>query len=88
MNDAPDPTIIRTPETMDRTNSRVLQQDLVPDVVKTRHMGEANRFIFSGLEADRPTGAQFHNSATVYFATDTNKLFIWTGTVWVSATLA
>lgn len=69
-------------------DKRLIQQDIVPDIIKTRHMGEGNRYMYSGLEANRPTGNLFGNSTTIYFATDTKKLWIWTGTVWVSVTLA
>lgn len=67
---------------------RVYQQDIVPDVVKTRHMGEANRYIASGLEADRPDGFDLTGSTIAYFATDTNKLWIWNGTAYKSVTLS
>jgi hypothetical protein len=67
---------------------RILQSDFTPDCVKTRAMGEANRFVFSGPEAARPIGHQFGNSTTIFFATDTLKLYIWTGSVWKSATLS
>lgn len=66
---------------------RLIQQDIVPDIIKTRAMGEANRYIFSGLAAARPNGAKFGNSTRIYFATDTNVLSVWNGTAWKSVTL-
>jgi hypothetical protein len=67
---------------------RVFQQDIVPGAVKMRAMGEANRFVRSGLEADLPdkpeTGT---DSSACYFATDTDTLYIFNGSVWVSTTL-
>jgi hypothetical protein len=66
---------------------RIFQWDLMPDVVKTRHMGGGNRYFYAGLAADRPDGAVVPNSVTCYFATDTNVLSIWNGSSWVSETL-
>lgn len=67
---------------------RVYQQSIVPDAVKMRHMGEGNRYIWAGLEADLPDGVSVTSSVTAYFATDTNKLYIWNGTAWKSVTLS
>lgn len=67
---------------------RVYQQDVVPGAIKMRAMGEANRYIMAGLEADRPDGAEVTSSVTAYFATDTNKYYIWNTTAWVSTTLS
>jgi hypothetical protein len=66
---------------------RIFQQDIIPGAIKQRHMGEANRYIMAGLEADRPTGIDVTDSVTCFFATDTNKLYIFNGTAWKSATL-
>jgi len=63
-------------------NKRIYQQDIVPDIIKTRHMGEANRYIMFGLEADRPDGFSAVVSTTMYFATDTLKLWVWDGTTY------
>ena len=71
------------------SQKRIFQQDIVPDVVKMRHMGEANRFVWAGLEANRPTEPPNGTDSTAcYFATNTNKLYIWNGTAWKSATLS
>jgi len=67
---------------------RVYQQSVVPDAIKMRHMGEGNRYIWAGLEDDLPEGASVTSSVTAYFATDTNKLYIWNGTAWKSVTLS
>lgn len=70
-------------------DKRILQTDLTPDVVKMRHVGEGVRFIRSGLEADLPTvGETCLQGQPFYWATDTNKLYGWNGTAWVSATFA
>jgi hypothetical protein len=71
-------------------NARIHQSDIVPDAVKQRHMGEANRFIRSGLEKDLPIEGEgtSSNSTAYYFCTDSNKLKIWNGTSWVSTTLS
>lgn len=66
---------------------RIFQQDVIPGAIKMRAMGEANRFVMAGLEANRPDGFSVTDSVTAYFATDTNKLYIWNGTAWKSATL-
>jgi hypothetical protein len=66
---------------------RIFQQQIVPDAIKMRHMGEANRFVRSGLEANRPSPPTGTDSSACYFATDTNKLYVYNGTVWVSTTL-
>ena len=66
---------------------RILQQDIMPTVIKNRHMGEANSYFFSGVASKRPTGATFGNNTTYYFATDTNVLSVWNGTAWKSTTL-
>jgi hypothetical protein len=66
---------------------RILQTDITPSVVKTRHMGEANRYILTGLEADLPSGESFGSSCSAYFASDTNKLWIWNGSAYKSTTL-
>lgn len=62
---------------------RIGQYDLLPRAVKQRHC-EA-WLVFHGLEDDLPDGTTEVKS---YFATDTNKLYIWTGTEWVSCTLS
>jgi len=70
------------------SEKRITQVDVLPQVIKTRHMGEANRYIYFGLEADLPTGFNFNNSTLAYFAYDTDKLYLYNGTAWVSTTLA
>lgn len=67
---------------------RIYQQDIVPDGVKQRHMGEGNRYIWAGLEADLPDGASVTSSVVAYFCTDTFKLKIWTGDTYKSVTLS
>lgn len=68
-------------------SKRIYQDDIVPGAVKMRHMGEANMYIMAGLEDDLPAGNTVTSSTTAYFATDTNKLYIWNGTAWKSTTL-
>ena len=68
---------------------RVLQQDILPDVVKMRHIGEGVRFIRGGITADKPTaGEEPMQGNAVYFDTDTDKLYVWNGSSWVSTTLS
>lgn len=66
---------------------RVSQSSVEPGAIKQRHLGESNQYIWAGLEADLPTGAQVTSSTVAYFCTDTFKLKIWTGTVFKSVTL-
>lgn len=66
---------------------RIMQTDIVPDSIKTRAMGEGNRYVIAGLDADRPTGYTVPGSTLLYFATDTNKLWIYNGVAWKSQTL-
>lgn len=67
---------------------RIYQQDIIPDGVKQRHLGEANRYIWTGLEADLPEGHEVTSSTVAYFCIDSNKLKIWNGTAYVSVTLS
>lgn len=67
---------------------RITQVDIVPAVIKTRHMGEANLWVRGGLEANLPTtGEGTSNGYAMYFCTDSKKLKIWTGSAWASTTL-
>ena len=67
---------------------RIYQQDLINSAVKSRHLGEGNRYFLAGLDANRPTGVSVTSSVSCYFATDTKKLYLWTGTAYVSVTLS
>jgi len=62
---------------------RIFQQDLMPDVVKMRHIGEGVRFIRSGLATNKPTAEKPMQGSAVYWATDTGALYLWSGTAWV-----
>ena len=69
--------------------SRVSQTGVIPGAIKMRAMGEGNRFMRSGLAADIPTvGETATDSSAYYYATDTNVLYLWDGTVWKSITVA
>ncbi len=61
---------------------RIFQQDIMPDVVKMRHVGEGVRYIRSGLDADLPKAETPMQGSAIYYATDTNKIYIWDGTAW------
>lgn len=61
------------------------QFDVLPDVVKSRHVGEGVRFVRAGTAANRPTSGE--KTGAIYLATDTNVLSCWNGTAWVSETL-
>ncbi len=66
---------------------RIGQSQVLPDAIKTRHMGEPNRYFRSGLDADLPSGATIGQGVIYYFATDTNKLYVWNGSAFKSVTL-
>lgn len=74
----------------ERRRGRILitQDALLPSIIKQRHMAEGNRFIRAGKDANLPASGEttLANSTACYFATDTNKLYIWNGT-WKSVTL-
>jgi len=65
---------------------RVHQSDIPPSTIKQRHMGQGNRFIRSGLEADLPSSGEgtSDNSSPVYYATDTGIIYTWNGSMWLS----
>ena len=68
---------------------RIIQADIVPGAIKQRAMGESNLWVRGGLEADKPTtGEGTANGYAMYFATDTLKLYCWTGISWKSTTLS
>lgn len=59
---------------------RIYQDDIVPDAVKQRHIGEGVRFLRYGLAAARPTSGEL--TGAVYFASDTTVASVWTGSAW------
>lgn len=69
---------------------RMGQQLVRPSIIKQVNISEGPRFVRSGLEANLPTvgEATTPSSSAIYFATDTNKLYIYNGTAWVSTTLS
>jgi len=69
-------------------SKRLTQQDFLPDVVKMRMIGEGVRYIRSGLEADLPIAESPMQGSSVYWATDTGKLYIYDGSAWLSTTLS
>lgn len=69
-------------------NKRITQQQIVPDSIKSRAMGEPNRFFLSGVAADRPSPHTVTGGVTYYFATDTNTLYVYNGTAWKSVLLS
>jgi len=62
---------------------RLFQQDYINDSIKSRHIGEGVRFVRSGLEAKLPTAEEPMQGQPVYWATDSKKLYIYTGSAWV-----
>lgn len=69
---------------------RILQQDIVNDQVKMRHIGEGIRFVRGGVTAGKPTaGEEPMQGNAVYFDETTNKLYIWnrTTSAWKSVSL-
>mgnify|MGYP006921408599 CR=1 FL=1 len=69
--------------------SRVSQTGVIPGAIKSRHIGEGPRFIRSGLATDLPTeGENATDSSALYYATDTNVLYLWDGSAWKSITVS
>lgn len=74
----------------DLQRARIHQSDIPAGTIKQIHVGEGVVFIRSGLDAAKPTAATAEQTRTgtpLYFATDTNKLYIYNGTAWKSVTL-
>lgn len=70
------------------SQKRITQQMVVPDAIKMRAMGEANRFVRAGVTADKPTiGETSTDSIAMYYDTTTNKLYVYNG-AWKSVTLS
>jgi hypothetical protein len=71
-------------------SKRIYQQDIMPQSIKNRAMGEANSYIYGGKTAKLPTIGNVinTNSFTVYFDYQTNKLYIYNGTAFKSVTLS
>ena len=68
---------------------RIQQSMILPDVVKSRHIGEGVRFVRGGLATSIPTnGESVSYGSPIYFETDTGKLKIWDGTQWLEVTLS
>jgi len=59
------------------------QSDITPNTIKQRHID--GLIIFTGLESDLPDGG---SEVEAFFSTDTNKLFLYNGTSWVSVSLS
>ncbi len=62
---------------------RINQQQIMPNAVRQSHI--LGFIIFRGLDSALPTNGSTEVQA--YFATDTNKLYLWNGTAWKSTTL-
>lgn len=60
-------------------SKRPTQSDFLPKSVKQRNID--GLIIFTGLEDDLPDGS---TQVKVFFATDTDTLYIWNGSSWVS----
>lgn len=70
---------------------RITQQDILPDSIKMRAMGEGIRFIRGGVTADKPTtGEEPADSCAAFYDVTTNKLYIWnySSNAWKSVTLS
>jgi hypothetical protein len=77
-------------EIRDIKQRRITQEMIIPDVVKSRHVGEGVRFIRSGLKSDLPAkGEEPLQGTAIYFAYDENKLYVWNqqSGVWKSVSL-
>ena len=67
---------------------RMSQVDFLPGSVKQRTIGEGPLWINSGLSADKPTTPLATSLGSyIYFATDTNVLWVHNGTAYKSVTL-
>lgn len=76
-------------KTIDDLKKGTGQQDIKPDTIKMRHVGEGVRYIRSGLDAALPTTPEVpKNGVAIYFATDTLKLYVSNGSAWKSTTLS
>ena len=69
----------------ERVKKIVGQFNLLPDVVKSRHVGEGVRYLRAGTAANRPTSGE--KAGATWFSTDTDTLNIWNGTAWVQEVL-
>ena len=57
---------------------RVYRQDIAPDAVLQRHVGEGVRFIRDGTTDDLPAeGEEPSQGAAIYFDYETNELYVW-----------
>jgi hypothetical protein len=75
----------KQPESQGVEQEPLHQSMILPGMIKQRHIGENCRVVQFGDDADLPDGTS-HTKA--YFATDTNKLYLYNGTAWVSVTLS
>ena len=64
--------------------SRLKQSDIPNGMIKQKHIENSALLIFTGLDANLPLGTGYEKA---FFATDTFKLYIWTGSAWKSTTL-
>jgi hypothetical protein len=69
---------------------RTQQLDVAPNAIKQRHLGESNIYIRTGLDANLPAVGETTTTGSngIYFATDSFKLYIWTGVAWKHVTLS
>ena len=65
-------------------NGRITQMMIPSDTIKQRHVGEGVRYLRQGLASEKPTLGELKGAT--FFATDTNVLYIWNGSAWVSET--
>ena len=57
---------------------RIIQSDLLPDVVKMRHVGESVRYIRGGTEDKKPTiGEEPMQGIAIYYDIDNKILYCW-----------
>lgn len=70
------------------SQKRIFQQDIVPDVIKMRHMGEGNRFVRAGSATNKPTvGEDATDSLAMYYDVTNHKLWVY-DSGWKSVTLS
>jgi len=65
-------------EEVGQLKRRAFQEQITPDIIKMRHIGEGVRYIRDGKTADKATsGEEPAQGAAIFFDYNTNTLYIW-----------
>lgn len=62
----------------------MVQENILPDIIKSRHVGEGVRFLRAGTSSNKPTTPE--KDGAVYYDTTNNKLFIGDSGSWLEET--